>query len=88
MIIGRVRIALPAPQLPIVDLRATVYGEITPDHLLILVSLDGSRIAGFTVGGDIGLLLRWGGGAEFAISAGGFHPRYDPPPRAHRDDRA
>lgn len=79
VIIGRVRIALPAPQLPIVDLRATVYGEITPDHLLIRVSLNGSRLAGFSLAGDIGLLLRWGGSAEFAISAGGFHPRYDPP---------
>lgn len=79
VIIGRVRIALPAPDLPIVDLRATVYGEITPDHLLILVSLNGSRIAGFTIGGDIGLLLRWAGSPEFAISAGGFHPRYNPP---------
>lgn len=80
VIIGRVRIALPAPQLPIVDLRATVYGEITPDHLLVLVSLNGSRIATFSVYGDMGLLLRWGGDPEFAISAGGFHPRYDPPP--------
>ena len=84
VIIGRVRIALPAPQLPIVDLRATVYGEITPDHLLILVSLNGSRIATFTVFGDIGLLVRWGGSPEFAISAGGFHPRYDAAARAHR----
>jgi hypothetical protein len=80
VIIGRVRIALPAREVPIVDLRATVYGEITPDHLLILVSLNGSRIATFTVFGDIGILLRWGGSPEFAISAGGFHPRYDPPP--------
>lgn len=79
LIIGRVRIALPAPQLPIVDLRATVTGEITPDYLLIRVSLNGSRIAGYTVGGDIGLLLRWGGSPEVAISAGGFHPRYGPP---------
>jgi hypothetical protein len=79
VIIGRVRIAVPAPDLPIVDLRATIYGEITPDHLLILVSLNGSRIAGFAIGGDIGVLLRWGGEAEFAISAGGFHPRYQPP---------
>lgn len=79
VIIGRVRIALPAPQLPIVDLRAAVYGEVTPDHLLIHVVLNGSRIAGFTVAGDIGLLLRWAGSAEFALSAGGFHPRYDPP---------
>ena len=80
VIIGRVRIALPAPDLPIIDLRATVYGEITPDHLLILVSLNGSRIAGFSVGGDIGLLMRWAGEAEFAVSAGGFHPQYRPPP--------
>lgn len=79
VIIGRMRLALPAPQLPIIDLRATVYGEITPDHLLILVSLNGSRIATFTVFGDIGFLLRWGGSPEFAISAGGFHPRYQPP---------
>ena len=32
VIVGRVRVALPAPQLPIVDLRATVYGEVTSDH--------------------------------------------------------
>ncbi len=79
VIIGRGRVTLPAPDLPIIDLRAILYGEITPDHLLILVSLDGSRIAGFAVGGDFGFLLRWSGGAEFAISAGGFHPRYQPP---------
>ena len=78
-IIGRVRITLPAPELPIVDLRATVYGEITPDHLLIRVSLNSSRIATFAVFGDIGFLLRWGGSPEFAVSSGGFHPRYDPP---------
>jgi hypothetical protein len=79
VIIGRVRIALPAPQLPIVDLRATVYGELAPDHLLIKVSLNGSRIATFSVNGDMALLVRWSGGAEIAITAGGFHPRYDPP---------
>jgi hypothetical protein len=27
----------------------------------------------------MGLMLRWGGQADFAISAGGFHPRYDAP---------
>ncbi len=79
VILGRIIIGIPAPELPIVDLRATLYGEITPDHLLILVSLRGSRIAGFSVTGDIGMLLKWGGGAEFAISAGGFHPRFQPP---------
>jgi hypothetical protein len=79
VLVGKVRITLPSPDVPTVDLRAAIYGEITPDHLLILVSLTGSRIAGFSIGGDIGVLLRWRGAAEFAISAGGFHPRYDPP---------
>lgn len=79
VILGRVRIAIPAPELAIVDLQATLYGEITPDYLLILVSLRNSRIAGFPVSGDLGLLVRWGGGADFAISAGGFHPKYEPP---------
>lgn len=79
LVIGRVRVAVPAPELPIVDLRAVVYGEITPDHLLILMSLNGSRIAQFSVFGDMGFLLRWGGSPELALSAGGFHPRYAPP---------
>lgn len=79
VIIGRVRIALPAPEVAIIDLRATVYGEITPEHLLVLVSLRGSHIAGFTITGDIGFLIRWAGSPEFAITAGGFHPRFDPP---------
>ncbi len=87
VILGRVIIALPAPELPIVDLRATLYGEITPDYLLILVSLRNSRIAGFSLSGDIGLFLKWGGGAEFAISAGGFHPKYQPPKQLRGMDR-
>ena len=65
---------------PIVDLRAELYGEITPDHLLFLVSLGGSQ--------DRRLLdrrrLRHADRARATIptspsSAGGFHPHYPPP---------
>jgi hypothetical protein len=79
VIVGRLKVGLPAPELPIVDLRAVVLGEVTPDELVLTADLEGSRIAGFSVSGGIGLMLRWGGQADFAISAGGFHPRYDPP---------
>jgi hypothetical protein len=78
-IIGRGRIALPAPQLPIVDLRATVLAVVDTERFYMRVSLVGSRIATFPINGDIGVLLRWSGGAEFALSAGGFHPLYSPP---------
>jgi hypothetical protein len=79
IIIGSLRVALPHPDLPIVDLRADIYGEITPDHLLFLVSLGGSKIAGFPLAGDFGLLIAWGDHPDLALSAGGFHPHYNPP---------
>jgi hypothetical protein len=73
------RVALPAPDAPIVNLQAEIYGEITPEHILFIVSLGGSNIAGFPVGGDIGLLIGFGDQPEFALSAGGFHPHFKPP---------
>jgi hypothetical protein len=79
VLIGSLRVALPAPAAPIVDLRADLYGEITPDHLLFLVSLADSRLAGFSLSGDFGLLIGFGDDPEFALSAGGFHPHYTPP---------
>ncbi len=78
IIIGSVRVALPAPAAPIIDLRADLYGEITPEHILLLVSVEG-KAAGFTLTGDFGLLIGFGDDPEFAISAGGFHPHYKPP---------
>jgi hypothetical protein len=84
VVLGSIRIGVPSadidPSLRIVDLRADVYGEITPDYFLVIVSLAGSKIAEITVSGDMGLLIRWGGGAAFAMSVGGFYPKYVPPP--------
>ena len=33
-----------------------------------------------TLEGGFGLLVNWGDNANFVMSAGGFHPRYNPPP--------
>ncbi|GAA1416974.1 DUF6603 domain-containing protein [Catellatospora coxensis] len=80
MLLGAVRVAVPSPALPIVDLRAAVYGETTPERALVLVSLTGSRLAGFGLSGDLGMLFSYGAQPRFAISAGGFHPGYPAPP--------
>lgn len=77
-LIGSLRVAVPDPDLPIVDLRAGVLVEITPEKLLTRVSLTNSRIAGFTVSGDFGLLIGFAD-PQFALSAGGFYPGYRPP---------
>ena len=79
ILIGSLRVALPLPEAPLVDLRADVYVEITPDHLLFMVSLSGSMLVGFSLAGDFGMLIAWGDQPELALSAGGFHPHFIPP---------
>ena len=83
VLLGALRIAVPSVDTPrelaIVDLNAGIYGEITPERFLIVVGLTDSRVAGFAISGDIGLLIAWGANAEIAISVGGFHPRFSPP---------
>lgn len=79
LVLGRLRIAIPADFAPIIDLKAEIYGEFGGDRVLILASLVDSRIGFFTVAGDFGMLLRLGADPTFVLSAGGFHPRYQPP---------
>jgi hypothetical protein len=80
ILLARLRVTIPVPEAPLVDLRAEVYGEFSARRVLVLASLVDSRIAMFSVSGDVGLLTRFGDDATFAISAGGFHPRFAPPP--------
>ena len=79
LLLGRLRLAIPAPALPLIDLKAEIYGEFSADRVLLLVSLVDSRIGFFGVEGDFGILLRFGDDPTFVLSAGGFHPRYQPP---------
>lgn len=84
VILGVVSVVVPSPDVPeplrIVDLHAELMVIITPDYALVRVSLVKSKIASMTVSGDFALFIRWSGGAEFVISAGGFFPKYTPPP--------
>jgi uncharacterized protein DUF6603 len=84
VILGAVQIGVPSVDVPeylrIVDMRAELYGALTPDYFLIRVALNNSKIANVSVSGDIGLFIRWAGGANFAVSVGGFHPQYAAPP--------
>jgi hypothetical protein len=82
VVIGRVTVALPDPLVPLVYIQATFAGafELSPNPSVSMVaSLDGSYISGMPLNGDIFFLLRGGDDADFVFSAGGFHPRYQPP---------
>jgi hypothetical protein len=82
VLIGRIIVALPDPDVPLVLLQATFVGafEISPvASVALLASLDGSKIAGMPLNGDIFFLLQAGDDPEFVFTAGGFNPKYSPP---------
>jgi len=84
VVLGVLSVIVPSPDVPvrlrIVDLHAELMIVFTAEYVLVRVSLVKSTIASMTVSGDLALFIRWSGGAEFVISAGGFFPKYAPPP--------
>ncbi len=81
-ILGQLAMLLPDPDAPIVELHIDVLGVI--DFAQQLFSIDAtlhdSRIAAFTVSGDMAFRLGWGEPSSFLFSVGGFNPHYQPPP--------
>jgi hypothetical protein len=82
VIIGRLEVGLPDPEVPLVLLQATLSGafEISPTpQTSLTASLEGSNIAGVQLHGGLIFLMRGGDDPLFVLSVGGFHPRYARP---------
>jgi hypothetical protein len=81
-ILGQVTMALPVEQAPVVMLRVDILGtlDLERGEASVDASLIDSRIATFPISGDLAVRLRWGSDPTFALSAGGFHPGFTPPP--------
>lgn len=81
ILIGRLLVGVPNPDVPLVRLQASVLGRVDPSVPVVelLASLAGSWIAGLSLSGEVYLLTRGGDQAVFVLSAGGFHPRYSRP---------
>lgn len=77
VVLGSLRVRVPTKEAPITDIKADVFVAITPDYLLLFASMRDSKIAGFTVSGDLGLYIEWSGSGGFEFSVGGFHPEYE-----------
>jgi len=78
LILGRLRLAVPDPDLPLVSLNVDYLGVI--DFQQPAVSFDGSlidsRISMFPMTGDMEMRA---GPPGFILSFGGFNPRFQPP---------
>lgn len=82
VLLGRMCAVLPDKNAAVVDLRLDVVGILDFDRseASIDASFVDSRLAGFTLTGDMALRLGWGATKAFALAAGGFNPRFTPPP--------
>jgi len=82
-IIGRAHAALPKPKSPIITLNMDILGFIDFGNKTLAIdsSLYNSNILKkFDLVGDMALRSNWGDNPDFALSLGGFHPRFNPPP--------
>jgi len=81
VLLGQLNCALPTPDSAIIELHVDILGVL--DFGAKLFSLDGvihdSRIGPFALYGDFAVRVRWGSESAFAISVGGFHPRFPLP---------
>jgi hypothetical protein len=81
VILGRIQAALPDKKSTVLNLRLDVVGVIDFDRgeVSIDASLVDSRLTAFVLTGDMALRAGWGATKIFALAAGGFHPRFQPP---------
>jgi hypothetical protein len=82
-LLGRLQLMLPpVEEAAVILLRLDFAGIIDVPAKTISFdgSLDGSRIAVFSLTGDIAMRLNWGDRPDFAFSAGGLYPTYPSPP--------
>ncbi|MBA3315745.1 MAG: hypothetical protein H0T47_20970 [Planctomycetaceae bacterium] len=81
-ILGVIKVVLPDEKADILRLQVNFIGRFEPANRLLwfYAELYDSRVLFITLEGGFGLLINWGDTANFVLSAGGFHPRYSPPP--------
>ena len=81
-IVGILKVALPADKAALIVLQVNFIGAIEFDKARVwfFASLFESRVLYVTIEGEMGLLVAFGGDANFVVSVGGFHPRFNPPP--------
>jgi hypothetical protein len=84
VILGQLEAALPKKDKALVVIHLDILGVIDFDReeLTFQASLYDSRILTFSLSGDSAFLLGWGRSPRFALSLGGFHPKFNPPPPA------
>lgn len=82
VLLGQLSMKLPKPKDPIVQINLNIVGvlDFEKKELSFQASLYDSGILKFELFGDSAFFLSWGAQPQFALSIGGFHPKFDVPP--------
>jgi hypothetical protein len=80
-LLGTLSAKIPRPEGAVVEINLDILGvlDLGEKKLSIDASLRDSRIAAFTLTGDLALRYSWGAEPDFALSLGGFNPAFRPP---------
>ena len=83
LILGRVAVMLPSEQEDLIRLQMNALGVIDFDQGSISIDAvlyDSRLVHKFPLTGSMAMRLNWGSSPVFALSVGGFHPAFKPPP--------
>jgi hypothetical protein len=81
-ILGVLRVALPADDIALLDLRVNFLGviDLGKGQISFDASLYDSHLLTFPLTGDMAVRVYWAEDANLLLTVGGFHPAYVPPP--------
>lgn len=91
LIMGQVLAVLPKKDLDLVRLQMNIFGGVDFDQkraFLDAVLFDSRLVDRFVITGEMRMRLSWGNQPFFALSVGGLHPAFIPPPGLERMQRA
>lgn len=91
LIMGQVLAILPKKDLDLVRLQMNIFGGVDFDQkraFLDAVLFDSRLVDRFVITGEMRMRLNWGDKPFFALSVGGLHPAFTPPPGFERMQRA
>jgi hypothetical protein len=89
VILGQIRVILPDEDAGVVKVKLDVVGiiEFEKKQVSLDASIFDSTIAGLSLSGDMAMRLDMGEHPNFALSMGGLHPEYPPPPNFPKLER-
>lgn len=81
VVLGQIKGNIPDKIAPMIKINLDVIGVIdfAAQEFTFQASLYDSKILNYDIFGDSAMLIGWGDNPRFALSLGGFHPKFTPP---------